>query len=66
MGAAPGDGGGWRMPAEWDPLERRWMAWPSWGYTLGDTETEAVEARAPWADVAVAVVLASSVMGSPM
>ena len=39
--------GGWRMPAEWAPHERTWMAWPSAGYTLGDTEEEADEARAP-------------------
>ena len=31
------------------------MAWPSAGYTLGDTEEAAEEARATWADVALAV-----------
>ena len=41
--------GGWRMPAEWAPHERTWMAWPSAGYTLGDTEDEADEARSTWA-----------------
>ena len=45
----------WRMPAEWAPHERTWMAWPSSGYTLGDTEADADEARATWADVALAV-----------
>ncbi len=50
--AAPG---GWRMPAEWAPHERTWMAWPSAGYTLGDTEAEADEARGTWAAVARAV-----------
>ncbi|MGG5260499.1 agmatine deiminase family protein [Phycicoccus avicenniae] len=45
----------WRMPAEWVPHERTWMAWPSSGYTLGDTESDAEEARATWADVALAV-----------
>ncbi|HET6969057.1 MAG TPA: agmatine deiminase family protein, partial [Ornithinibacter sp.] len=43
------------MPAEWAPHERTWMAWPSSGYTLGDTDAEADEARATWADVALAV-----------
>ena len=45
----------WRMPAEWEPHERTWMAWPSAGYTLGDTEAEADEARRTWAAVARAV-----------
>jgi agmatine deiminase len=40
------------MPAEWEPHERTWMAWPSSGYTLGDTEAEANEARACWSAVA--------------
>ena len=47
--------GGWRMPAEWAPHERTWMAWPSAGYTLGDTEADAEEARDTWAAVARAV-----------
>ncbi|MDQ4503506.1 agmatine deiminase family protein [Sinomonas sp. ASV322] len=46
----------WRMPAETDPHERLWMAWPSGGYTLGDTEADAHEARAAWAAVARAAV----------
>ena len=46
---------GWRMPAEWAPHERTWMAWPSAGYTLGDTEADAEEARDTWAAVARAV-----------
>ena len=45
----------WHMPAEWRPHERTWMAWPSSGYTLGDTEDEAELARRTWADVARAV-----------
>ena len=45
----------WRMPAEWVPHERTWMAWPSSGYTLGESEAAADEARATWADVALAV-----------
>ena len=43
------------MPAEWAPHERTWMAWPSAGYTLGDTEEDAEEARGTWAAVARAV-----------
>ncbi|HCN22773.1 MAG TPA: agmatine deiminase, partial [Arthrobacter bacterium] len=31
----------WRMPAETDPQERVWMAFPTGGYTLGDTPEEA-------------------------
>lgn len=42
----------WRMPAETDPHERLWMAWPSGGYTLGETAEDAHEARAAWAAVA--------------
>ena len=47
--------GGRRMPAEWEPHERTWLAWPSAGYTLGDTEAEADEARSCWASVANAI-----------
>jgi agmatine deiminase len=46
----------WFMPAEWARHERTWMAWPSSGYTLGETEGEAMEARETWAAVANAVV----------
>ncbi len=46
----------WRMPPEWAPHERTWMAWPSSGYTLGDDEEHADEARSAWAAVANAVV----------
>jgi agmatine deiminase len=48
--------GGWRMPAEWHPQDRVWMAWPPAGYTLGDTAEEAAEARTCWAAVANAIV----------
>jgi len=51
---APGPGR-WRMPAEWEPHERTWMAWPSQGYTLGDTVEEVESARGTWAAVAKAV-----------
>jgi len=46
----------YRMPAEWQPHERTWMAWPSSGYTLGETDAEVHEARSAWAAVANAVV----------
>lgn len=42
----------WRMPAEWAPHDRTWMAWPSAGYTLGETDADADEARRCWAGVA--------------
>ncbi|WP_062464682.1 agmatine deiminase family protein [Demequina soli] len=45
-----------RMPAEWEPHTRTWMAWPSGGYTLGDSDAEADEARGAWAAVANAIV----------
>jgi agmatine deiminase len=45
----------WRMPAEGDPHERTWLAWPTSGYTLGETAEDAEEARRTWAAVANAV-----------
>lgn len=44
------------MPAEWEPHECTWMAWPSSGYTLGDSDADWQEARATWAAVANAVI----------
>ena len=35
----------WRMPAESEPHERTWMAYPRAGYSLGDTAEEQHEAR---------------------
>ncbi|MCO4264630.1 agmatine deiminase family protein [Pseudarthrobacter sp. MDT3-26] len=46
----------WRMPAETAPQERLWMAFPTGGYTLGDTEEAAHAARSTWAAVANAAV----------
>ena len=47
---------GWRMPPEWHPQERIWMAFPTTGYTLGDSDEEKAEARSCWAAVANAIV----------
>ncbi len=51
-----------RMPAEWEPHERTWMAWPSEGYTMGAsgsqmqaTQMQATQMQATlsaWASVA--------------
>ncbi|MFH8796797.1 agmatine/peptidylarginine deiminase [Streptomyces sp. NPDC017941] len=43
-----------RMPPEWAPHERTWMAWPSPNPTF-TSERELAEARAAWAAVARAV-----------
>lgn len=43
---------GWRMPHEGDRHERLWLAWPTQGYTLGDTAEDAETARRTWAAVA--------------
>ncbi len=40
------------MPIEGHTQDRLWLAWPSSGYTLGDTEAEVEEARTTWAAVA--------------
>ncbi|MEV4347152.1 agmatine deiminase family protein [Actinoplanes sp. NPDC049596] len=48
-------GAQWRMPAETEPHECTWMAWPSTGYALGETTADADEARRAWAAVALAV-----------
>lgn len=42
----------YRMPAESAPQERVWMAFPSAGYSLGDTEEARHQARSTWAAVA--------------
>jgi agmatine deiminase len=44
---------GYAMPAEWQPHERTWMAWPTEGYTLGDAPEEAYRA---WSQVANTIV----------
>ena len=45
-----------KMPAEWQEHSQTWMAWPSQGYTLGDTDSEVLAARKTWAAVANAIV----------
>ena len=44
------------MPAESAPHEKTWMAWPSQGYTLGDSSEEIEAAQRTWAAVANAIV----------
>ncbi|MGW5637175.1 agmatine deiminase family protein [Streptomyces sp. NPDC003832] len=44
----------YRMPPEWAPHERTWMAWPGPNPTF-TTDAELAEARAAWAAVARAV-----------
>jgi len=46
----------WRMPAEFEPHDRAWLAFPRDGYNLGDDAESAEEARGTWAAVANAVV----------
>ena len=53
-GGAPGPG--WMMPSETARHDCTWMAWPSQGYTLGETTEEVAAARRTWAAVANAVV----------
>ena len=53
--AATAPEAGWRMPSEGSPHDCTWMAWPSRGYTLGDTDEQAATARRTWAAVANAV-----------
>jgi len=45
----------WHMPSETAPHRRTWMAFPTQGYTLGETAAEADAARHTWAAVANAV-----------
>ncbi len=42
----------WRMPPEWEKHEQTWVAFPTDGYTLGDTQSEHEAARTTWANVA--------------
>ena len=40
------------MPPEWSRHERTWVAFPTAGYTLGETEADHEAARKTWASVA--------------
>jgi agmatine deiminase len=42
----------WVMPHEGERQDCLWLAWPTQGYTLGDTAEEAETARRTWAAVA--------------
>jgi agmatine deiminase len=42
----------WTMPHEGERHDRLWLAWPTQGYTLGDTPEDAQVARETWAAVA--------------
>ena len=46
----------WAMPAETAEHDATWMAWPSSGYTLGETPADADEARTTWSAVAHAIL----------
>ena len=46
---------GFRMPPEWAPHERTWMAWPGPNLTFDDERRTLAEARRAWASVARAV-----------
>ena len=41
-----------RMPAEWEPHEATWVAFPHAGYTLGETQSEIEAAKRTWSAVA--------------
>lgn len=44
------------MPAEWEPHERTWMAWPTAGYMSFQEDEGMDDARGAWANVANAIV----------
>ncbi len=46
----------WRMPAETEPHERTWMAFPRPNTTLGDTPADAEECYEAWTAVAHAIL----------
>lgn len=47
----------WTMPAEWQPHERTWMAWPPTGYLTEDADENGDSvAHTAWANVANAII----------
>ena len=42
----------WRMPAEWEKHQRTLLAFPTAGYTLGDSAADHEAARKAWSNVA--------------
>jgi agmatine deiminase len=46
----------WRMPAETEPQERIWMAFPPAGGYLGESADDIDEARTAWSEVAHAIL----------
>ena len=46
----------WKMPPEWAPQDRVWMAFPRVGYTLGDDPEFAETGWAAWSAVANAII----------
>lgn len=46
----------WTMPAEWEPHERSWMAWPTEGPSTEDLDSTGIESvRSAWASVGNAI-----------
>jgi agmatine deiminase len=53
----------WRMPAEWEPHERTWMAFPLANATFGKDDSSSLEAaRMAWANVANTIARYEPVM----
>ncbi|HLP24004.1 MAG TPA: agmatine deiminase family protein [Microbacteriaceae bacterium] len=46
----------WKMPPEWAPQERAWLAFPRPGYTVGDDPVSAEQCYQAWANVANAIL----------
>lgn len=46
----------WRMPAEWEPHERTWMAWMEDDYSAGSSPESSERMHRAWANVANTIV----------
>ena len=46
----------WTMPAEWQPHDRTWMAWPPTGYLTEQSDENGSIAHTAWANVANAII----------